>query len=78
MLCLIDELIITREALAICVKRKLNSLDVLETLADVMIRHGRPDYYPLGQWPGIHCQNPAQLDCQCNDQRGAGRQVWLL
>ena len=42
MLCLIDEF--TREALAIRVKRKLNSLDVLETLADVMISRGRPDY----------------------------------
>src|ERR1700739_5073405 len=40
MLCLIDEF--TREALAIRVKRKLNSLDVLETLADVMITRGRP------------------------------------
>ena len=26
------------------VKRKLNSIDVLETLADVMISRGRPDY----------------------------------
>jgi putative transposase len=42
MLCLIDEF--TREALAIRVKRKLNSLDVLETLAEVMISRGRPDY----------------------------------
>ena len=42
MLCLIDEF--TREALAIRVKRKLNSTDVLETLADVMIVRGRPDY----------------------------------
>jgi Integrase core domain len=42
MLCLIDEF--TREALAVRVKRKLNSIDVLETLADVMISRGRPDY----------------------------------
>jgi putative transposase len=42
MLCLIDEF--TREALAIRVKRKLNSIDVLETLADVMISRGRPDH----------------------------------
>ena len=42
MLCLIDEF--TREALAIRVKRKLNSTDVLETLADVMIVRGKPDY----------------------------------
>lgn len=40
MLCLIDEF--TREALAIRVKRKLNSTDVLETLADVMIARGAP------------------------------------
>jgi transposase InsO family protein len=38
MLRLIDEY--TREALAIRVKRKLNSTDVLETLADVMIARG--------------------------------------
>lgn len=42
MLCLIDEF--TREALAIRVKRKLNSTDVLETLADVMICRGAPEY----------------------------------
>ena len=42
MLCLIDEY--TREALAIRVKRRLNSVDVLETLADVMISRGTPDY----------------------------------
>jgi putative transposase len=43
MLCLIDEF--TREALAIKVKRKLNSTDVLETLADVMIARGAtPDF----------------------------------
>ena len=42
MLCLIDEF--TREALAIPVKRKLNSTDVWETLADVMIVRGTPDY----------------------------------
>ena len=42
MLCLIDEF--TREALAIRVKRKLNSTDVLETLAEVMIRRGTPDF----------------------------------
>ena len=42
MLCLIDEF--TREALVIRVKRKLNSTDVLETLADVMIVRGTPTY----------------------------------
>lgn len=42
MLCLIDEF--THEALAIRVKRKLNSTDVLETLADLMILRGPPAY----------------------------------
>lgn len=42
MLCLIDEF--THEALDIRVKRKLNSTDVLETLADVMILRGPPAY----------------------------------
>lgn len=42
MLCIIDEF--TREALVIRVKRKLNSTDVLETLADVMVCRGAPDY----------------------------------
>ena len=42
MLCLIDEY--TREALAIRVKRRLNAMDVLETLADAMLCHGTPAY----------------------------------
>jgi transposase InsO family protein len=42
MLCLIDEF--SHEALAIRVKRRLNSTDVLETLADVMILRGPPAY----------------------------------
>ena len=42
MLCIIDEF--THEALAIRVKRKLNSTDVLETLADLMILRRPPDY----------------------------------
>jgi putative transposase len=42
MLCVIDEF--TREALAIRVKRRLNSIDVLETLADLMITRGLPAF----------------------------------
>ena len=40
MLNVLDEF--TREALAIRVKRRLNSTDVLETLADLMILRGPP------------------------------------
>ena len=42
MLCVIDEF--TREALAIRVKRRLNSIDVLETLADLMVLRGLPAF----------------------------------
>jgi len=42
MLNLIDEY--TRECLAIRVERKLNSRDVIDTLADAMITHGIPEY----------------------------------
>ncbi len=42
MLCVIDEF--THEALAIRVKRRLNSTDVLETLADLMIMRGPPSF----------------------------------
>jgi len=42
MLTIIDEH--TRESLAIIAKRRLNSMDVLLTLADLFIRKGVPDY----------------------------------
>src|SRR6201995_4127906 len=51
MLCLIDEF--TREALAIRVKRKLKSTDVLETLADVMICRGTPEYIRSDNGPAL-------------------------
>ena len=42
MLTILDEF--SRESLAIVVKRKLNSLDVLETLADLFVQRGVPKY----------------------------------
>ena len=42
MLTIIDEF--SRESLAIVVKRKMNSLDVLETLADLFVEKGVPKY----------------------------------
>ena len=42
MLTVIDEH--TRECLAIKVARRLNSKDVLEVLADLMVARGMPDY----------------------------------
>ncbi len=42
MLCVVDEF--TREALAILVKRMLNSSDVLEVLAELMLARGTPSH----------------------------------
>ena len=42
MLCVVDEF--TREVLAIRVKRKLNSSDVLEVLAELMLARGTPSH----------------------------------
>jgi hypothetical protein len=42
MLCVIDE--VTREALAILVKRRLNAMEVLEVLADLIIVRGAPGF----------------------------------
>ena len=42
MLCVVDEF--TREALAIMVKRRLNSSDVLEVLAELMLARGTPSH----------------------------------
>lgn len=42
MLNIMDEF--TRECLAIKVKRRLNSFDVLETLADLFLLHGQPKF----------------------------------
>jgi hypothetical protein len=42
MLCVADEF--TREALAIRVKRKLGSAEVLETLAELMLERGVPGH----------------------------------
>jgi len=42
MLCVIDEY--TRECLAIRVKRKLNSRDVLDTLGELFVRPGAPEH----------------------------------
>ena len=52
MLCLIDEF--TREALAIRVKRKLNSTDVLETPGRRHDRQGNTDLHTLRQRPRVH------------------------
>ena len=42
MLCVVDEF--TREVLAILVKRRLNSADVLEVLAELMLARGTPSH----------------------------------
>ncbi len=42
MLNIMDEF--TRECLAIKIKRRINSFDVLETLADLFLLHGEPKF----------------------------------
>lgn len=54
MLCVIDEF--TPEALAIRVKRRLNSTDMLETLADLLILRGPPAYVRSNNGPEFSAQ----------------------
>lgn len=54
MLCVIDEF--THEVLAIRVKRKLKSTDVLKTLADLMILRGSPAYVRSDNGPEFIAQ----------------------
>ena len=49
LLCLVDEF--TRECLAIRVARRLGSLDVIETLADLCVKRGAPDHIRSDQGP---------------------------
>ncbi len=56
---LIDEF--TRECLAIRVARRINSLGVIETMADVDARARRPGTHPLRQRSGDDGQDRAQL-----------------
>jgi transposase InsO family protein len=49
MLCVVDEF--TREALAIRVARRLTSSDVIDTLADLFLRHGTPAHIRSDQGP---------------------------
>jgi len=51
MLTIIDEY--TRECLVIKVDRKLNSTDVVDTLLDLFVMHGVPDY--------IHSDNGSEF-----------------
>ncbi len=51
MLNLIDEF--TRKCLAIHPRRRLNSRNVIEVVADAMIGARNTRAYPLGQWPGV-------------------------
>ncbi len=51
---IIDEF--SRECLAIRVKRKLNSTDVIDTLTDLFIIRGIPSLHPLRQRAGFVAQ----------------------
>lgn len=49
MLCVVDEF--TREALAICVARRLSSSDVIDVLADLFLARGKPAHIRSDQGP---------------------------
>jgi hypothetical protein len=57
-LVVIDEY--TRECLALRVARRLGSLQVIETLADVMLVRGIRTY-SFGQWAGVYCRGVAEV-----------------
>ena len=77
---IIDEF--TKEALAIRVKRKLNSVDVVDALTDLFIMRGPPEYirspsraccaYPAGQWTMAPNLSPRR--CGYGSARWAPRQ----
>ena len=56
---LIDEF--SRRCLAIHVARRINAIDVIETLADVMLCEGYPRLHPVRQWPGDGCEGAAAV-----------------
>jgi transposase InsO family protein len=58
-LVVIDEY--TRECLALRVARRLGSLQVIDTLADVMLVRGIPRAHSFGQWAGVYCRGVAEV-----------------
>jgi putative transposase len=59
MLNLIDEH--TRECLAIHVRRRINSANLIDVLADAMIEHGIPQYVRSDNGPEFNGQGTAQM-----------------
>ena len=60
MLNVLDEF--TRESLAIRVRRKLSSIDVIDVLTDLFILRGIPGVHPLRQRPGVRRRDRAPVD----------------
>ena len=60
MLNVLDEF--TRESLAIRVRRKLSSIDVIDVLTDLFILRGIPGVHPLRQRPGVRRRGRAPVD----------------
>ena len=59
LLTLIDEY--TRKCLAIRVARRLNSHELIETLADLMLVHGVPEHIRSGYGTRVHCREIAEM-----------------
>lgn len=54
----------SRECLAIRVKRKLNSGDVISAPSDLFIMWGVPTYIRSDKWPGVRGAGSSGLDCR--------------
>ena len=65
-LTLIDEY--TRECLAMVVKRRITSQDVLDHLYMLFIVRGVTGAHTLGQWPGVHLQGDERVVVQLGSE----------
>jgi hypothetical protein len=74
MLTVLDEY--TRQALAVEVRTRMGSEEVLEALYQLFLRHGKPEYVRSDKWPGIRLRSHA--DVVAADQREAHPDLpWL-
>jgi transposase InsO family protein len=58
----------TRECLALQVERRLRSLQVIETLADVMLVRGIPEHIRSDKWTGVYCRGAAEVAGESGDE----------
>ena len=71
MLNVVDEF--THESLAIRVRRKLNSIDVIDVLVRAVLLRGRSRAHSFRQWPGVHRRGGAEVDRCCRRENSLHR-----